>query len=78
MRKMRSQGGYRSTEYTDAEYDAVMDLQFYSYIADIIDTNGTRVSHALKEIQNIKANRKRNAAQVKAGKPIDDIFGVKC
>ena len=78
MRKMRSQGGYRSTEYTDAEYDAVMDLQFYSYIADIIDTNGTRASHALKEIQNIKANRKRNAAQVKAGKPIDDIFGVKC
>mgnify|MGYP001457271206 CR=1 FL=1 len=78
MRKMRSQGGYRSTEYTDAEYDAVMDLQFYSYVADIIDTNGTRASHALKEIQNIKANRKRNAAQVKAGKPIDDIFGVKC
>ena len=78
MRKMRSQGGYRSTEYTDAEYDAVMDLQFYSYIADIIDTNGTRASHALKEIQNIKANRKRNAAQIKAGKSIDDIFGVKC
>ena len=78
MRKMRSQGGYRSTEYTDAEYDAVMDLQFYSYIADIIDTNGTRASHALKEIQNIKANRKTNAAKIKAGKSIDDIFGVKC
>lgn len=78
MRKMRSQGGYRSTEYTDAEYDAVMDLQFYSYIADIIDTNGTRLSHSFKEVQNIKANRKRNSAKIKAGKPIDDIFGVKC
>ncbi len=78
MRKMRSQGSFRSTTYTEDEYNAVMDLQFYSYIADIIDTNGTRASHALKEIQNIKANRRKNAAKVKAGKPIDDIFGVKC
>ena len=78
MRKMRSAGGYRSTTYTDEEYAAVMDLQFYSYIADIIDTNGTRASHALKEIQNIKANRSRSDAKAKANKPIDDIFGVKC
>ena len=79
MRKMRADGGFRSPDsFTQDEYDAVMDLQFYSYVADIIDTNGTRASHALKEIQNIKSNRKRNAAKIKAGKSIDDIFGVKC
>jgi len=79
MRKMRADGGFRSPDsFTQDEYDAVMDLQFYSYVADIIDTNGTRASHALKEIQNIKANRKTNAAKIKAGKSIDDIFGVKC
>jgi len=78
MRKMRAQGSFRSTTYTEDEYNAVMDLQFYSYIADIIDTNGTRASHGLKERQNIKANRRKNAAKIKAGKPIDDIFGVKC
>ena len=79
MRKMRADGGFRNPDsFTQDEYDAVMDLQFYSYIADIIDTNGTRASHALKEIQNIKANRKINAGKIKAGKSIDDIFGVKC
>lgn len=79
MRKMRADGGFRSPDsFTQNEYDAVMDLQFYSYVADIIDTNGTRASHALKEIQNIKSNRRRNAAKIKAGKSIDDIFGVKC
>ena len=78
MRKMRAQGSFKSTTYTEDEYNTVMELQFYSYIADIIDTNGTRASHALKEIQNIKLNRRKNASAIKAGKPIDDIFGVKC
>lgn len=79
MRKMRAQGGFKSSDsFTQEEYDAVMELQFYSYVADIIDTNGTRASHALKEIQNIKSNRRRNASKIKAGKSIDDIFGVKC
>jgi hypothetical protein len=78
MRKIRANGGYKTTTYTQEEYDAVMELQFYSYIADAIDTNGTRASHALKEIQNIKTNRRKNAAKIKAGKSIDDIFGVKC
>jgi hypothetical protein len=79
MREMRRQGGFSSKDsFTQEEYDAVMELQFYSYVADAIDTNGTRASHALKEIQNIKAKRKINAGKIKAGKPIDDIFGVKC
>lgn len=79
MRKMRRNGGFRNPDsFTQEEYDAVMELQFYSYVADIIDTNGTRASHALKEIQNIKNNRRRNAAKIKAGKSVDDVFGVKC
>lgn len=78
MRKMRAEGSFRTTEYTQDEYDAVMDLQFYSYLANAIDTNGTRASHSLKELQAIKQNRQKNAAKIKAGKPIDDIFGVKC
>jgi len=78
MREMRRQGSFRTNKWTQEEYDSVMELQFYSYIADAIDTNGTRASHALKEIQNIKMKRKQNAGKIKAGKPIDDIFGVKC
>ena len=78
MRKMRANGSFRTTEYTQDEYDAFMDLQFYSYLANAIDTNGTRASHSLKELQAIKQNRRKNAAKIKAGKPIDDIFGVKC
>jgi len=78
MRKMRANGSFRTTKYTQDEYDAVMDLQFYSYLANAIDTNGTRASHSLKELQAINQNRRKNAAKIKAGKPIDDIFGVKC
>jgi hypothetical protein len=78
MRQMRREGAYRTTTWSQEEYDAAMELQFYSYIANAIDTNGTRASHSLKETQNIKAHRNRHSAKIKAGKPIDDIFGVKC
>lgn len=78
MRTLRAKGGFKSTNLTDDEYDMVMELQFYSYVADAIKTNGTRASHSLKNQQKIKIMRGGHKRKLDSGKPIDDIFGVQC
>jgi len=56
----------------------VMELQFYSYVADAIKTNGTRASHSLKNLQKIKGMRRGHSNKLGKGESIDDVFGVKC
>jgi len=59
--------------------EAVQDLQFYNYIANVRLDQRAQASAALRQYNRAKNIRKSQDATVKKGKPVDNLFlGLKC